>query len=294
MFKKQLFLILLSTITLSLPILSVSANNYTGYFFDASYNSATKAILGFNFSGSSPGTIPANRYIGPVLTLPGAWGVNGPSSYMYQNFHVIWTNGSVMWQPQIQQGNVNPPPYFPSTIRVGAYTDYYFFEKIEVSGSNVIFKSYEYPTVARWDSDTPNIRTYTTTLRGTDTDFLRGRDNNRLVGGVIWNFRYLQAGVETNGVTRTSTWRIHTGYMSYKSGTTWYYQTMTRTVGPLAVTTIYNNWPYCVGGEYLDATMSSISPTSITWDSSANQYTTEAQIWATGGTITPPVATPFS
>lgn len=297
MFKlKDLCLLVLLSLFVIQPFFLVNAliQPYTGAWTTGTKTSTSKVVFGLDFSGTTPSSLPSGKFIGAPMSVAGGIGTTGPGTDMYQTFHSVKNTGIVSFTPQIWRGSNYV--WLPTSIAMNTYTSYLIFARMEWVGTTVYFKSYEYRTITDFERDTPNIISTPHLRLNTDTNFLVGSEV-KTVGGLSYTMKYLQHGAEANTNSSSIDWRIHNGWLSYYSSGAWRCLPGKSVDGIHAGLSIYNNEVFGVGGITMYSKIITTPPpsyTCVTNEDNTSKYTSQTDLWANTGIMTPPVNYPFT
>jgi hypothetical protein len=289
---KDIFTFLLLEALLLQPAIFVNANQpYTGAIETDSVGtvySTTNVVGGFDFSGTTPNTIPANQGLVGVLSIAAAAGTSSGWTDMYQAPVFCYSDGSLVFIPQIWQGNTRE---WYDTSNMNSYTDYRIYTKMKWTASNTItFYAYEYETATDFDRDTPNIYSKShTRWTSTDTNFVVG---TKSVSG--YTLQFYQLGVECTSDSTDIDWQIHTFDMGYYYSSTWHRLASYAMCGSGCTMTYYSSQGYGPGGTDMYMAIGTHTFTNVqNYDADTRFSSYISPLWSDSGTWTPPVSYPF-
>ncbi|WP_156785875.1 hypothetical protein [Caldisericum exile] len=283
-------------------ICAEQAQPYVGGYFNNSFTTTNKVIASISYQSTNPQLIGTNTWLGGVISVAGATGTgNTQTGCIFQNGVALYNNGSTT-------GNINWAPQWwkiDGTYQIGqsnniASVSYpAFYERMEVSGSNIIYKLYAYPNLSALQYDAPVIYSWSSSAFSSTT-FLVGT-STVYINQIPVTFKHFQFGVESPNVVNNTNWRALISKVGYYATGGWKFQPAETCLGNGALITYVINGQtlYYTKVGSLDYTGANIDTSStyndsVDWEWSGTTITPDTYLWYGSGSVSDSVSKPYN
>jgi hypothetical protein len=276
------------------PSFAYASQAYVGGYFTNGYTlPANKVIAAVSFPNTNSSVIQSNNFLSGVLSVAGGSSSNTPTGYVFQSLVALYNNGGVVWAPQVWALN-NSGPLFINQMNVGSNTYVGFYGRMDVSGSNIVYKLYVYSDFSSIEHDAPLIYTCSSSSY-TSSTFLVGSPTV-YINGVPFTMKYFQIGVESPTPIQQSSWRVLITKAGYYNGG-WTFLPAKSCLGSNSYISYNSSSILLVGGsDYSGANIdtSNTYNDSVMWKWSGSTISSDVSIWTGGGYVSDTVSKPYN
>ncbi|MBC7194653.1 MAG: hypothetical protein H5U37_03260 [Caldisericia bacterium] len=284
MIKKKFLNFFIIFILSLIPFTVVRAGVYMGGYLNRSISNYAKVLVVINYQNTLPTQIPSGNYLGGVLSVAGSNNLS-PTGWIFQNPVALYNNGKINWYPQAWYGN--ELRYGTTFPEIGLYNYPAFYERIQITSSNITYKLYVYYNFQSIEHDSPIIYTWSHSKQN---------NNSLLVGKQIYNgrtYKHLQFGVESPSIITTS-WELLNDNPCYFDGIGWRYDEGRVCYGTSSYITWIGNTPYTVGGQtYTGVNIFYSYDDCVCWKRTGTTIGDDSQLWSKSEVVSDIVNKPY-
>ena len=264
---------------------SYATNEFVAGYFTNSQSTATIAILGTDFLGTSPSSIPSGSWIASLVNIAGAYQY-GSCPCLYQTGFIIDNTGNVA--VSAQYWGTSGSLYSSQTNNVGTTSSYSFYEEIRYfsTSSTIQSQGFEYNTLTQLRNNAPTVTGFSYVYTG-DSSFYYG-STSITCGTQHATLERYQVGIESPNIG-SGTWYVNQ-YSAEVYTSSWLYQAAQSTEGNADPYDCISGSLYGIGGAQMTGVnlyTTNAGTDAPSWDYTGTTIGNGHTLWSSSGGSTP-------